>query len=93
MIEGLDPPTIIAVCALITVLLAVLGGVLSLVVKVSLAPVNLKQALFEDDLKELKKGQIRFEADLKELQKGQVRLEGNIVRLENKIDLLLKEKK
>ncbi len=85
MIQGLDPATIIALCAFVTVL--------GLIFNMLLAPVKAEQkelkngqVRFEADLKELQKGQVRFEADLKELQKGQV-------RLEDKIDLLLKEKK
>ena len=64
MLEGLDPQTIIALCALVTAL----GFIFNML----LTPLKAKQTIFE--------------AELKEVQKG-------LIRLENKIDLLLKEKK
>ena len=49
MLEGLDPSTIIAICALVTAL----GFIFNML----LGPLKEKQIHFEADLKELQKGQ------------------------------------
>ena len=75
MIEGLHPPTIIALCAVV----ASLGFILNMLI----APLKAKLAAFEAELKEVKQNQVRFEAELKEVKQNQISIEA-------KLDLLLK---
>ncbi len=80
MFQGLDPVTIIALCALITVLWTAMGFIVNML----LAPVKAEQ---KDLKKELKNGQALLKLELqKDFQNG-------LARLERKIDLLLKAKK
>ncbi len=64
MLEGLDPATIIALCALMSVLWTVMGFIVNML----LAPVRA-------DVKEMQKGQARIE---KEFRDGQARLENKL---------------
>ena len=74
MFEGLHPPTIIALGALISIL--------GFVFYALLYPVREKQSQMEADIKELKAGQARFDKRLDSLEQGQARFDKRLDSLE-----------
>lgn len=81
MFEGLHPPTIIALGALISIL--------GFVFYALLYPVREKQSQMETDIKELKVGQAKLEAGQVKLEEGQARFDRRLDSLEKKLDQLL----
>ena len=83
MIEGLDKGTIIALCAFLGLLVSIMVPLMTFAVNMLLAPVKAEQ-------KELKNGQALLKKDF---QNGQALLKKDFQNLENKLDLILKNRK
>ena len=84
MVEGLHPPTIIAVMAFLSALLVIFGLFINFMldpIKKDIARLEAGQARFDERLKNLETGQARFDKRLEKLEAGQAGLSDKLDRL------------